>query len=242
MGLAGLSIAMFGASANAEVESEFNLGYHTDYIFRGFDMGEDLFDFGLDFAGSCDCGFDWSAGFWYGSYDTMALADNDEELDLYAGISKDLGFGSLELGFIRYLFPDDVTLGSDATEIYLSYSTEFNVVELNGTFYYVVQSEQFSDLVGDWYLDLSATYGFEVAEGLSGEFGVGVAFFNDDSVGGQDGLANYSAHLSLTKQVSDDISVSPYVAVVFNDDDYNPDLGGSGEDYVYGGIRTTFNF
>ena len=69
MGLAGLSVAMLGASANAEIESEFTVGYHTDYIFRGFDIGEDMMDFALDFAGTGYCDFDWAAGVWFATFD-----------------------------------------------------------------------------------------------------------------------------------------------------------------------------
>ncbi|MFM1557741.1 MAG: hypothetical protein ACKJSK_00430, partial [Roseibacillus sp.] len=77
------------APAVAEIESEFHVGYSSDYIFRGTNNttsnDDDLYEFGLDFAGSGTVpglgDVDWSAGLWYASF-------GSNELDVYGEVSK----------------------------------------------------------------------------------------------------------------------------------------------------------
>ncbi len=92
LALAGLSTTLVAAAA-AEIESEFHAGYSSDYVFRGMDIGPDLFEFGLDFAGSGNAGalgdFDWSAGIWYGSF-SVGDDTGSNELDVYGEVSKSL--------------------------------------------------------------------------------------------------------------------------------------------------------
>lgn len=234
MGLAGLSVAMLGASANAEVESEFSVGYHTQYVFRGVDIGEDMMDFSLDFAGTGYCDFDWSAGIWLASWDPTLDSGYEDELNIYGGISREFNIVTLELGFIRYIFLDDG--GEGNTELYLSATTEWNNFGFGATYYYNVDSETDSSIdPGDWYLELFATYGCDFTDTLSGEIGVMCAFFDNDS---DDGFAHWGAYASLSQQISDCITLSPYIQWVDNDDDYNS----SDDDIFYGGIRATYNF
>ena len=60
LAIAGLSTALLG-TANAEIESSASAGYHTDYIYRGINLGEDVVDFSLGFSGSSGCGV-WNLG------------------------------------------------------------------------------------------------------------------------------------------------------------------------------------
>ena len=55
LALTGLSVALLG-TANADIESSFGAGYTSDYIFRGGDVGNNLFDISLDFSGSGEVG------------------------------------------------------------------------------------------------------------------------------------------------------------------------------------------
>ena len=246
MGLAGLSIAMFGASANAEVESEFTVGYHSEYVFRGASIGEDMMDFALDFAGTGYCDFDWSAGIWFGSWDPNDLDpdpdedfyDYEDELNIYGGISRTFNCVTLELGFIRYIFIDDNGAGN--TELYFSASTEFNNFGLGATVYYNVDAERDSSTsTGDVYADITATYGFDFTDTLSGEFGAMVGFYDrDNDISEDDGYAHWGAYLSLSQQISDCITLTPYISYVDNDDDYNSE----DDDLFYGGLRATYSF
>ena len=239
MGLAGLSVAMLGASANAEIESEFTVGYHTDYIFRGFDIGEDMMDFALDFAGTGYCDFDWAAGVWFATFDPSDPdSDYEDELNIYGGISRDFNFVTLEGGFIRYVFIDDGGAGN--TELYLSASTEWNNFGFGATWYYNVDAERESSTEsGDWYAEIFANYALCFTEILTGEIGVMCAFYDyDNDSGDEDGFAHWGAYASLTAQISDNITLSPYIQYVDNESDYN----GDDDDILWGGIRATFAF
>jgi len=227
---------MLGASANAgEIDSEFSLGYANEYIFRGIDFGDDLYEFSLDFSGTGYCDFDWNAGIWYGFFESDGY-DSDEELDLYLGISRELGIGTLGLGAIRYIYQDDATDFYNSTELYLSYGMSFNAIDVGAAWYWTVDSEDGADTNGDWYAELTADYNFTLTETLTGEVGVGVSFFDAEF---DDGFANYNAHLSLTQEISENIALTPYISFVANDKDYDSD---GGKDIFYGGARVSFGF
>ena len=95
LALAGLSVYLLAPVTVAEIESEFHVGYSTDYIFRGGPLGGDLYEFGLDFAGSGDLqgigALDWSAGIWYASFEPVPKLGpkrNNQELDIYYELIK----------------------------------------------------------------------------------------------------------------------------------------------------------
>lgn len=244
LGLAGLSIAMLGASANAEIESEFSLGYADQYVFRGQKIGDDLYEFSFDFSGTGYCDFDWNAGIWYGMYENDSFVSdsfdrNEEEVDLYLGIAKDLAYGTVGFGAIRYLYPDVDDL--DTLELYLNYSISFNAIDLGAAIFWTVDSQRDASVrSGDWYAELTAKYNFRLTETLTGEVGTGVAFFDIDPKYGDsgDGFANYSAHVALTQEISENISVTPYLSFTSNDKDYDRDES----DRLNGGARVTFGF
>ena len=234
---------MLGASANAEIESEFSLGYANEYIFRGLELGDDLYEFSFDFSGTGYCDFDWNAGIWYGMYEnSFGSSDferNEEEVDLYLGIAKETGFGTFGFGAIRYIYPDYDD--SDTLELYLSYGISFNAIDLGAAIYWTVDAQRAADLEsGDWYAELTAVYNFQLTETLTGEVGVGVAFF--DARWG-DGLATYSAHLALSQEISENITLTPYVSLTSNDSDYDRVIPGSdGDDNLNFGSRVSFSF
>ena len=109
-----ITSGLFFGQAQAEIESEFHVGYNSDYIYRGVELGEDAYEYGLDIAGSSDCGLDWSAGIWSISPDGAG----DDELDIYASVGKDLGIGSVAAGFTVYTYDGASGLDDDA-EVYL---------------------------------------------------------------------------------------------------------------------------
>ena len=101
------------------IEAEFHVGYSSDYIFRGANQGGDLYEFGLDFAGSGDLvglgAVDLSAGVWYGS------AGAADELDVYAEVSKSLNeMLAVAVGITNYSYFGD---GDNDIEPYISIGT-----------------------------------------------------------------------------------------------------------------------
>jgi len=223
-----ISAAALTGIAVADADVSFSTGVHSDYIYRGVDLGDDqeFADFGLDVAGSCDCGVDWYAGIWYASTTGTAV----DELDIFAGISKDLGFGSVDFGYITYTYSEGTQ--NDA-ELYLGFSTTLAGVDLGANWSVGTDGGWES---GSW-VDLSAGYGYE---GLNLELGLGFAFGSANYAPDVDGLATYSATLSYEYAISDDITISPYVSYVINTDDYE---GAAGDDeHFYGGASLSYAF
>jgi len=231
------ALALASPAAFAEVDASFDVGYNTEYIFRGVDLGEDQFTYSLNASGSCNCGVDWNAGIWYSEAEQNG-AGPDEELNIYGGISKDLGFGTFELGFTRFIFTD-VNSGGN-TELYLSYSTELSGIDLSATVYYNADADSASATnTGDLYYDLGAEYSFDISEKLSASVGVGIAFFDNDD---ESGLANYSGTISASYAASEEITVTPYVSLVLNDSDYIDSLAAGQDDFLFAGVNISYAF
>ena len=183
-----------------------------------------------------------SAGIWYAEFDagsdldptspTFGEAFSDEELDIYAGISKDFGFGTLGLGFIRFIFPDDDNAGN--TEIYLTYGTSFAGIDLGGGVYWNAQADDNSVTdQDDLYYELSASYGHDFTDKLSGSVGVVVGFNNTN--GGLNGFSHVTTTLGLSYAVSENVSVDPYLAYAGADEDLDSDS-------FFGGVSVGFSF
>jgi uncharacterized protein (TIGR02001 family) len=83
-----------------------NIGFYTDYTFRGISYAKE--------RGAIQGGFDYSnvnglyAGIWGSNVDKNALAGNTLEIDLYGGyvyqINPDLG---INVGFLQFLYPNN---------------------------------------------------------------------------------------------------------------------------------------
>jgi len=246
-----ISALALAGMASADVAGTFSTGYHSNYLYRGVDLGNDLemFDFSLDFTGDCGCGFTWNSGIWYAATDSAATAD---ELDFYGSISKGLEYGGItgeiSLGYIRYTYPQSggssPKLGHDG-EVFLGLSTEYAGLGLGVTAYF---GEEGALDNGTW-LELAAGYGHDITSSLSAslDLGLGFAFGNYSTnnlptafAGEVDGLALLTATFSLTQVVSEDIAVSVYITNVQSTDDYQSIAGG--EDDTNWGASVSYSF
>lgn len=229
-----ISSGLFFGQAQAEIESEFHVGYNSEYIYRGVDLGNDAYEYGLDFAGTCDCGLDWSAGIWSISPD--GEDGNVDELDIYAAISKDFGCGTGSLGFTAYTYdggaPDDA-------EVYIGYNTQFFGLDFGLTTFFGL------DGILDEQVLLEGTLGYshEFGSNLVGNLGIAYGYMIDEGKGGysrDDGGVYFSATASLDYSVSDEITFSPYVSYVDGD---RGRLGrGAADGAVIGGASVSFSF
>ncbi|MDP0490975.1 MAG: hypothetical protein Q7Q71_08000 [Verrucomicrobiota bacterium JB023] len=230
--LGAISAAALTGFAYSEIESSFHVGYNSTYVWRGQDLGDSMYEYGLDFAGSCECGLDWAAGVWYANPSDGALND---ELDIYGAVSKDLGYGSVELGFIHYEFDEN---GADNTEIYLGLGAAYAGIDLGAALYYVVDGSLGGNPL---YGELSAEYGYDVSDALSVSFGLSLGSYldGDDVV---DGYTTYGARLGADYAISEDLTLSPYVAYS-ETDNYNAGFMGV-DDFsgFFGGVSLAFSF
>lgn len=237
--ISAMALTGFAYSQDSSISTDFALSYNSSYVFRGADLGDDLYTYGLDFAGSCDCGFDWSAGLWYGNWDagsTAGTANSDEELDIYAGVSKDFGIATLELGFVRYIFTDDNDGGN--TEIYLKASTNYSGIDFGAEFYWNATSGDNSvTSTGDLYYELNAAYSMTINDKLSAELSGAIGFYDNAT---DSGFAHLTTTLSLSYAINENISLNPYVAFSYAEEDYIQAVD-SDETFV-GGVSVGYSF
>ena len=237
MALSGLAYSQDDAS----VSTDLAVSYNTKYVFRGQDLGDDLYTYGIDVAGSDFCGLDWSAGIWYANWDPgddeFGNPFGDEELDIYGEVSKSFGNFTAALGFIRYVFPDGNDEGN--TEVYAGVSTEYAGFALGATVYWNVDADSGSvTSSGDLYYEVSAEYAYDISDKISASAGVTVGFQDLEIRGDDDfdGYAHITATLGASYAVSENISVSPYISYSTADEDYANDGG------FYGGVSVGYSF
>ncbi|MDA7863398.1 TorF family putative porin [Akkermansiaceae bacterium] len=218
-------------SAQAEIESSFHVGYSTDYVFRGVDQAASssngLFEYGLDFTGDCNCGATWNAGIWQADFGADA-----EELDIYAGMSKEFGAVELSLGLIRYDYGGSGG-GTDTSEIFLGAGTDLGGLDASAAIYYDVDAKD-----GNLWGELSLGKSFDVG-GATLDIAANFGTTLDAGTGGDD-YVTYGLSAALSKELGDNLTGSIYIAGeitegagVANDND--------GDD-LYGGISLSYGF
>ena len=153
---------MFTTVAQA-ASIEANVGFTTDYIWRGFtqNSGDTSFSGGVDL--STDSGF--YVGTWVGD---ITWDGASYELDLYGGYAGEAGAMSYDVGYIQYMYPDKTT-DADFGEVYVTLGTG----PVSVSYYYEVDNDDGSVDSGDnTYLSLD--YGMDLSEdwGLSLHYGI----------------------------------------------------------------------
>ena len=174
---------MFTTVAQA-ASIEANVGFTTDYIWRGFtqNSGDTSFSGGVDM--STDSGF--YVGTWVGD---ITWDGASYELDLYGGYAGEAGAMSYDIGYIQYMYPDKTT-DADFGEIYVTLGTG----PVSVSYYYEVDNDDGSVDSGDnTYLSLD--YGMD----LSDDWGLGLHYGIYDV----DANADESIDMSLTLSKGD---------------------------------------
>lgn len=215
------------------IEGALTAAYESKYIFRGQDLGDNLF--WVDLSATL-FGF-WTVGAWYAN-----IEDPDfDELDLYTSFAYDIetGAGTFtpEIGFIAYLFPDS---NADTTyELYgaLSYSP----IDLLSLGLYAGYDFE----VEGWYFAATVEASIPVTPWLSLDPSAGISvnydYFADP--GDDDGAFN-SVDVRLTANITppffkfENVTISPFIAATFPlealDDQF--------DDEIYGGCAVSVSF
>lgn len=224
---------LFLSQAQAEIESEFHVGYNSQYIFRGVDLGDDAYEYGLDFAGSCECGLDWSAGIWGISPDNED--GNIDELDFYAAVSKDFGGVTVAVGYTAYTY-DSSVVASDDAEVFIGFSGAIAGFDAGATFYFGTDGVLQEQVL----MELSLGYAHTISDTATANLGLTYGYVLDEGQGGyasSDGSAYFTATLGVDFALSDEITFSPYFSYV----DGKSRIGGvDGE--TFGGAMLSFAF
>lgn len=210
------------------ITTEVSVGYDTKYIFRGFDLGDNLVWGGVDVGVPLTDALSLNVGTWYGS-----LADDAyDELNVLGGLSYDAGNFELGLGLIWYYFPQGV-LGNDlgyddSLELGASIGMTLGVVDFGLGYYYDFELDgSYIELGAETVIELSDRVGLVPAAMVS----------YADSYSGINGWNSVGVSLSLPIALTDNAVLKPYIAGTWGIDsgDYQPDE-------VYGGVSLAVTF
>lgn len=209
IGALAAASALAAGNASAEVEYEIHTGYSTQYIFRGIDLGDDLTEVGVDAAMEY-MGLGLSAGAWYASWDSNTgfpgfEADVDE-LDIYAEVSKDLGFATVALGYIYYHFPQASGTAlfvpiQDAQEVYVSVAKSFYGFDTSLAYYWDIETDN------DGYTEFNVSKGYELSPCVVLNAGgtLGYLFEEGD-------MSHAQLKVSVDWAFTETATLSPYIA------------------------------
>jgi len=199
IGALAAASALAAGTASAQLEYEIHTGYTNEYLFRGLNLGQDLVEAGVDVATEMH-GLGMSAGAWYGSYNDVSGL-NENELDLYAEVSKDLGFANLGVGYIFYHYLNSPIGTTDQHEIYFSLSREFMGLDASLTYFWNVQGEN------DGYAELALGKSFPLNHCLALNTGLALGYYVEQSE-----FAHLTAKVALDYAFTETAVLSPFVA------------------------------
>lgn len=211
-------------------ESDVTVGYDSQYIFRGVNFGNDLVSAAVNTASTCErTGLDFSAGAWYGST-TNNNGTGSNELDLTFGVSKDLGFADVTVGYVFYHFFNQA---DDAQEIYFGVSKDLCAgVSASLTYYWDIETDN------NGYTELAASKSFEIAQKQL-DLGVSLGYEAEEGK-----LSHITANLGHAVALSETATLTPYIAHTWDleaDDVFNAP-GVSQENELFAGASLSVSF
>lgn len=233
IGALAAASALVAGNANAEVEYNLHTGYSSEYLFRGNNSGADLVEAGFDAATEVN-GFGLSAGIWHASVQNgNAIGNNgiaiaDDEVDLYAAVSKDLGFATASVGYIAYTYPG---ASADRTqEISLGLSRDLGFAKASLTYFGSVENDALGN--NDGYSELALSRSFELSPCLSLGVATNIGYLVDR---GQD--TAWTTKVALDYGFAEHAKLSPFVTyAVALSDVGNSRYVGSENEFVAGSM------
>ena len=207
--------------AAEDIGAEVSVGYDTDYMFRGVNLGQDLLWSDVNVSTSLSDGLDLGVGAWYAN---VADDAGNDELDIYAGLSTSMGDMSVDLGATYYYYPDP-TAGDGTLEFGIGLGTSAGPIDLSLGLYYDIDLEAA-------YYEVGAATSFDLTDTMAVD--VGGAIGNADG----DTLTALTFTIGVPITLSDSASLSPYVGVNIPLDDFE-DVE---DDTIYSGLSLTVGF
>ena len=219
------AIAGDHAAAGEDLGAEVSVGYDTDYIFRGANLGRDLLWSDVNVSTSLSDGLGLNIGAWYAN----PTDAGDDELDIYAGVSTDLGGMSLDLGTTYYYYPG--ATGSNTLEFGAALGTSVGAFDVSLGIYHDIDTE-------NTYVELGAGTSFDLTDNISLDLGASIGNNQDEVIGGQaDGLTAVTITVGAPIGLTDNASLTPYLGINAGLDD-NQDAG----DEIFSGISLSVGF
>ena len=164
-------------------------------------------------------------GAWYAN----PTDAGDDELDIYAGVSTDLGGMSLDLGTTYYYYPG--ATGSNTLEFGAALGTSVGAFDVSLGIYHDIDTE-------NTYVELGAGTSFDLTDNISLDLGASIGNNQDEVIGGQaDGLTAVTITVGAPIGLTDNASLTPYLGINAGLDD-NQDAG----DEIFSGISLSVGF
>lgn len=248
--IAGLSLATLGTSQASFIEGELSgavsVGANTEYIFRGIDQGGGaMAEAGLNWGGISFFGFDYNSSLWYASVgndgSSGPFRGSFDELDYQSGLSRDLGFMTLEVGQILYSYIGGDVSVKQAQEVYFTASRSQWDFDFAFTYYWAIDEDN------DGYSELTIDRSFALSECLALALGGTVSYNWESSE-----IHHYGLSAALNWEYNDVLTISPYVSATFAQDGIDELLNGSTPssspfyydqgDELFGGVVLTASF
>ncbi len=199
VGALAAASALAAGFASAEIEGQVKVGYTSEYLFRGLNLGQDLIEAGVDLSYEVAEGFTLSGGAWHASFDQNE--DSRQELDLYVEASKDLGFATAAIGYIWYHNFNEGGTIDDAQEIYFSLSRDLGFAEASLTYFWDIEEDN------DGYLEAGLGKGIALNDCLTLNVNGALGYYVEHGK-----LAHFTTTVSLDWAYSDTVTVSPFIS------------------------------
>ncbi len=214
--LAAVSALAAGNASAIDLNYNLNAGYTTEYLFRGLNLGTDLIEAGFDATAELGSGLTLNGGVWFANFqadDAAAVFGATDrrsvnEIDIYANVSKDLGFATATVGYIYYLNDgDDILVGDygrnldDAQEAVFRLSRDLGFAEAGLTYYWDVKGDN------DGYLAADLKKSFELNSCLTLNIGSVLGYYVEHGK-----LAHLTTKVSLDYEFAENAKLSPFVA------------------------------
>ena len=157
--------------AAEDIGAEVSVGYDTDYMFRGVNLGQDLLWSDVNVSTSLSDGLDLGVGAWYAN---VADDAGNDELDIYAGLSTSMGDMSVDLGATYYYYPDP-TAGEGTLEFGIGLGTSAGPIDLSLGLYYDIDLEAA-------YYEVGAATSFDLTDTMAVDVGGAIGNADGDTL------------------------------------------------------------
>jgi uncharacterized protein (TIGR02001 family) len=188
---AAIAAGSLGVTSVASADVSYNIGYVSEYYYRGVYQKNSSASAGIDFE---------EGGFYVGAW-TADIGDG-LEYDIYGGYGMDIGDVSVGVGFTGYYYTDDWDETYEEVNLSLGYgpvSVGYSIGEYDGQFNDAIPSGQDYDFLqididlgagfygtyGSWGDDADGDY-FELGYGTTVseiDLGVAIIFPSDELEG-----------------------------------------------------------
>ena len=183
------------------VDSEVSLGYDSNYIDRGENVGSNLIWSDVNVTSSLSDSIDISVGTWYAN---VTDPEGSDELEFYSNLSTTLGDFSLMLISYYHYYPND---GENSIEFGIDVGTSAGPIDLNFGVYYDIDIETA-------YYELGVGTSLELSDATLLDLGMTVGNVDGDTLT----ALTFTTELPIT--LTDKVTLSPYVGLNVPLEDY----------------------